>query len=445
MSSPPPLVSDRRLRIAVVGSGIAGLAAAYALAARHGVTLFEAKRRLGGDSRTIEVAFGERVFSVDTGFLVHNQPNYPTLTALFARLGVATQPSDMSFGVSAEDGRLEYAGTGLRGLFAQRLNMVRPGFIRMLLAIRRFYGRAPALLRATPGIETMTLGDLLELEAVPRAVQEDHVLPMAAAIWSTPIERMRAFPAAMYLRFFDSHRLFTLGERPRWRTVTGGARTYVDRMATALDDVRVGTPVVRVARGPDGVAVTTGSGTETFDQVVLAAHADQALRLLADPSADERAILGAFDYHTSQAVIHRDPRLMPKRRKVWSSWNYIGSGAGKGQRISVSYWINRLQAIDRVYPVFASLNPIREPDPALVFDRTTFAHPIYDLEAVAAQARLPAIQGRNRTWYCGAYCGYGFHEDGVVAGLDVAAGLGAAAEWRPGPSPQHAALAGSGA
>jgi predicted NAD/FAD-binding protein len=433
--SPPP---DRGLRIAVVGSGIAGLAAAYALAARHRVTLLEAKRRLGGDSRTIEVAFGERVFPVDTGFLVHNTLNYPILTALFARLGVPTQPSDMSFGVSAEDGRLEYAGTGLDGLFAQRANLVRPGFIRMLLAIRRFYGRAPALLRTVPGIEKMTLGDLLMREAVPRPVQDDHVLPMAAAIWSTPVERMRAFPAAMYLRFFDSHRLFTLGERPRWRTVTGGARTYVDRIARTLDDVRVATPVTRVARGPDGVAVTAGGRTEAFDQIVLAAHADQTLRLLADPSADERAILGAFDYHASHAVVHRDPRLMPKRRKVWSSWNYIGSGAETGRRISVSYWLNRLQAIDRAYPVFASLNPIREPDPALVFDRTAFAHPIYDLATVAAQARLPAIQGRNRTWYCGAYCGYGFHEDGAVSGLDVAAGLGAAAEWRPGPSPQHA-------
>lgn len=445
MSSPSPLTFERRLRVAVVGSGIAGLAAGYALAARHSVTLFEAKRRLGGDSRTIEVAFGDRVFPVDTGFLVHNLLNYPTLTALFARLGVATQPSDMSFGVSAEDGRLEYAGTGFDGLFAQRLNLVRPGFIRMLLAIRRFYGRAPTLLRATPGIEAMTLGNLLDLEAVPRAVQDDHVLPMAAAIWSTPVERMRAFPAAMYLRFFDSHRLFALGERPRWRTVTGGARTYVERIAAALGDVRVGTSVERVARGPDGVTVTAGGRTDVFDQVVLAAHADQALRLLADPSADERAILGAFDYHASQAVVHRDPRLMPKRRKVWSSWNYIGSGAGTGQRISVSYWLNRLQTIDRAYPVFASLNPICEPDPALVFDRTTFTHPIFDLEAVAAQRRLPAIQGRNRTWYCGAYCGYGFHEDGVVSGLDVAAGLGAAAEWRPGLSPQHAAVAGSGA
>lgn len=401
--------------IAVIGSGISGLAAAWLLNQNHRVTLFEQEARPGGHTNTVTVDG----VPVDTGFIVYNQANYPNLTALFDHLGVATQPSDMSFAASLAGGELEYSGTGLGGLFAQKRNLVRPRFWRMLKDVTRFYRQAPALLQS--GDAGLSLGDWLAREGYSEPFVEDHLLPMAAAIWSCPTAAMRAHSAQAFVRFFHNHGLLRLRGRPQWRTVTGGARTYVGRLTEGLD-LRLDAGVTAVRRSAHGVAVTTGDGQiHGFDQVVVATHADQALALLADPDIEERHMLGAFRYQDNEAVLHTDPALMPRHRGVWSSWNYI---AGGHDALCVTYWMNRLQGLPVDRDLFVTLNPHVAPDPARVLRRFSYAHPVFDGEALAAQRRLWRIQGRRRTWFCGAYFGAGFHEDGLQAGLWVAERLG---------------------
>jgi predicted NAD/FAD-binding protein len=413
------------LSVAVVGSGIAGLAAAWLLQHRHSVTLYEKDDRLGGHCNTVDVRdeAGNRL-AVDTGFIVYNEINYPNLVALFQHLGVPTHPSDMSFAVSLGGGRLEYAGTDLKGLFAQPGNLLRPRFWAMLRDLLRFYRTAPALLQ-NPAAAGLSLGRYLEAGRYSRAFAEDHLLPMGAAIWSSTMADMRAYPAQSFVRFFTSHGLLRLTGRPAWRTVTGGSRTYVARLAAALEGrVRQSCPVRAVRRQPDGVLVEEASGrVSRFDQLVIAAHADQALTLLADPSVEERQLLGSFRYARNLALLHTDAGLMPWRRRAWASWNYIGGG-GPRDALCVSYWMNRLQGLATNDDFFVTLNPVHTPRAGSVIASFRYEHPGYDAAAIAAQARLWTLQGTRRTWFCGAYFGAGFHEDALQSGLAVAEALG---------------------
>jgi len=416
--------------IAVVGSGISGLGAAWALARRHRVTVFEAAARAGGHANTVEVPGRETPQPVDTGFIVYNTRTYPNLVRLFDALGVSTDPSSMSLAVSLDGGRREYAGH-LGGFFAQPGNLARPDHWRMLGDIVRFYREAPALL-SDPDGDGEPLGAYLDRRGYSRAFVEDHLLPMAAAIWSAPTQSVRAFPAASFVAFLANHGLLQFRNRPQWRTVRGGSAAYVQRILAGLGErVRLNTPVHAIRRTPAGAWVdSTAARGERFDRVVFATHADQALSLLGDDaSAEECRVLGGFRYTANTAVLHTDPSPMPRRRRVWSSWNYTAGPVRDGARpVSVTYWMNSLQNLDRP-DVFVSLNPLSAPDPSREHARFTYHHPILDDAAVAAQRRLPAIQGRNRTWFCGAHCGYGFHEDGLASGLAVAAALGSPAPW----------------
>lgn len=407
-------------RVAVVGSGISGLAAAWLLSRKADVTLFEADRRLGGHAHTVDVQTADGRIPVDTGFIVYNERNYPNLVALFAHLGVPTQQSDMSFSASLDAGQFEYSGTSLATMLGQRSNIVRLRFWRMLGDILRFYREAPACLAAS-GADGITLGDFLDAQGYSKSFVDDHILPMGAAIWSTTAREMRTYPLRAFIRFFESHGLLSLSDRPTWRTVKGGSREYVNRIVADFEgSVQLNTPVVSVRRTGNGIELTAADGRQSlFDNVVLATHADRALLILADADRQERALLGAFRYTSNEAVLHSDPSLMPKRRPVWASWNYI-AGTSQDSQLCVTYWMNRLQNIDRRHPLFLTLNPSREISPDLVHGTFEYTHPLFDAAALAAQRQLWSIQGRGGVWFCGAHFGSGFHEDGLQSGLAVA-------------------------
>jgi hypothetical protein len=411
------------LRIAVVGTGISGLAAAWLLSQRHNVTVYEQEPRTGGHSNTVDVAVPGGTVAVDTGFIVYNPPNYPNLTALFAHLGVATKPSEMSFAVSRCDSALEYAGTSLATLFAQPMNMLKPRFWSMLSDLRRFYREAPRDL-AQDAIGNLTLGEYLQQRGYADPFQRDHLLPMAAAIWSAPANSMLDCSAAAFVRFFENHGLLLLQDRPEWRTVCGGSRSYVDRLASGLQEsIRRKTRVVSIARTQTGVEVAQADGEKgRFDHVVIATHSDDALSMLQEPSPDERRLLGAIRYRKSRVVLHSDSRLMPKRPSVWSSWNYVHSGPSTAGNAQVTYWMNRLQGLPDGKPLFVTLDPITEPRSPIHAE--AYAHPVFDAATHLAQRELWRLQGRRNTWFCGAYFGAGFHEDGLQAGLAVAEQLG---------------------
>lgn len=412
-------------KIAVIGTGIAGMAAAWLLSERHEVTVYEAASRLGGHSNTVDAVTGSGVVAVDTGFIVYNEPSYPNLTALFRHLGVPTQASDMSFAVSMNDASLEYAGTDLFGLFAQRSNLVRPRFWSMLRDLARFYRETRTNLVLLSDTTT-SLGDYLDANGYGRAFQEDHLLPMAAAIWSTPAGRARDYPLAAFIKFCANHGLLQFTNRPVWRTVTGGSRQYVSRLtARYAERIRLGAPATAVLHDGDGVVVRDAAGdARRFDQVVIAAHADQALAMLDRPSDDERRVLGAFGYTTNEAILHQDALLMPQRRSVWASWNYLGQRDSAGAAPCITYWMNRLQNLPDSEPIFLTLNPPVPPDPAKVLHRETYQHPLFDAGAMQAQQALWSLQGERNIWFCGAYFGAGFHEDGLQAGLAVAEAIG---------------------
>ncbi len=432
-------------KIAVVGAGISGLGAAWGLSRRHQVVLYEAAEYLGGHANTVEIEIGGRPIAVDTGFIVYNEHNYPKLTRLFRELDVPTAPSDMSFAVSIGRGRVEYEGS-LAGLFAQPANALRPAHWRMLGDLVRFYRTAPALLD-TCGQDEPTLGEMLEAGGYSEVFARRHMLPIGAAIWSASLDGIRDFPARSFVRFFVNHGLFNFTERPAWRTVVGGSREYVRRLGLPfICSVRHGTPVVGLRRTARGVEVRDAAGgRDLFDEVVLATHADRALAILGQAAtAREREILGGFGYSTNRAVLHRDPRLMPRRRRVWASWNYLAeSGGPDDDRVAVSYWMNRLQNLATPEPIVVTLNPVSEPAPDKRFAEFLYRHPQFDRATLAAQASLPAIQGMGRVWFCGSYCGNGFHEDGLEAGLAVARALGVAPSWGdsvPTMSPAAAAV-----
>lgn len=422
------------MRIAIVGSGISGLACAWLLSQRHAVTVYEGDARIGGHANTVLVDWRGRSIAVDAGFLVYNERNYPNLTRLFAHFGVPTQPTDMSFGISIDDGRLEYAGSSFAGLFAQRRNLLCPSHRRMLLDVLRFNRDARRFLEDGDDSEP-SLGQFLARGGYGDAFQRHYLLPMGAAIWSASLAGISNFPARHFLRFFQNHGLLSLTDRPAWRTAQGGAKVYLKKLSEGFADrIRLGLPVLAVRRRARGVEVVDGAGgTERFDQVVLACHADQALAVIEQPTAAERTVLGAFGYQTNRAVLHRDPDLMPKRRAVWSSWNYLTSSAAPDEsKASVTYWLNRLQGIDQECLVLMSLNPSREPRAESIIATFRYEHPQYTAATVAAQARLSEIQGLERLWFCGAHWGYGFHEDGLNSGLQVAAALDVAPPWWPG-------------
>ncbi|HEY0953195.1 MAG TPA: NAD(P)/FAD-dependent oxidoreductase [Roseateles sp.] len=425
---PPARAPDEhRLRIAVVGSGIAGLSCAWLLSQRHEVQVFEADGRIGGHSHTVDAPCGGASVPVDTGFIVYNEPAYPNLSALFQHLDVPTRASDMSFAVSLDGGALEYAGTDLNGLFAQRSNLLRPRFWVMLRELLRFYREAPGD-AATQGEQS--LDAYLDARGYGRAFRDDHLYPMGAAIWSCSAERIGDYPVSAFVRFCENHGLLQVSGRPVWRTVDGGSREYVRRLTAGFaDHIHRDQPVTAVQRGTDGVRlrIRHDDWTAPFDQVVLATHADQALRLLDAPSEDERRLLGAFGYTRNHAVLHSDPALMPRRRSVWCSWNYLAERRGDTLP-TVTYWMNRLQPHlpqgPAATPLFVTLNPAQPPRPEHLIRTEVYEHPRFDAAAIAAQRELWTLQGRQRTWFCGAHFGSGFHEDGLQAGLAVAEALG---------------------
>ncbi len=413
------------MRLAVIGGGISGIAAASFLAGEHEVTLFEAGPRVGGHTNTVRLDLPDESYDVDTGFIVHNRRNYPVFCRLLDAWGVATQPSEMTFSVSCERSGLEFAGTTLSGLFAQRRNVASPEFWTLLREIVRF-GRVGRRLLADPADRRAALstGELLDVERFAPVFVDRYLVPLGSAIWSADPATFGRFPARALAHFLDNHGLLTLADRPQWRTVVGGSQRYVEAaLARRAFAVRVATPVQKLRRDHDGVEVVTDAGPERFDGVVSAVHSDQALGLLSDPTPAEREVLGAIAYQRNVAVLHTDERMLPRSRRAWAAWNYHRPAADAGLP-TVTYLMNRLQRLESSRAICVTLNREHEIDPRRVHGRFVYHHPVFDHGAFAAQRRWHEVNGVRRTWYCGAWWGYGFHEDGAASAWRVAKALG---------------------
>ncbi len=422
------------MKVAIVGSGISGLAAAHRLRPHAHVTLFEAGDYFGGHTHTVDITLptpqGPKTWGVDTGFLVYNERTYPQLIALLAELGVVTAPSDMSFSVqvpSAAGGQaLEWSGSNLATVFAQKANLVNPRFWGMLTDLLRFNRLCTQLaLDQQDARLSQPLQSFLDEHRFGAAFRDWYFLPMLGCIWSCPTDQMLQFPVATMIRFCHNHGLLQVSNRPQWYTVVGGARHYVDKIVSSLDDARLRTPVRRIVRDGAGVTVQTDAGSERFDHVVLAAHSDQALGLLEQPTAAEQAVLGAIRYQPNRAILHTDTSVLPQRPAAWAAWNYerAADTQQESARVCLHYLLNRLQPLPFEQPVVESLNPVRPIARHKVLAEFEYSHPVFDMAAIAAQKRVPELQGAQRTWYCGAWTGYGFHEDGLKSGLAAADAL----------------------
>jgi predicted NAD/FAD-binding protein len=418
------------VHIAVIGSGISGLMCSWLLSRKHSVSLFETNDYLGGHTHTHSIARASRHHRVDTGFIVYNPFHYPLLTRLFSELRIESQPTTMSFSVRNEATGLEYNTTDLAGMFCQRRNLVSPRFLGMIRDIMRFYRDAPALLELDhPG---PSLGEYLKSGRYGAAFRDEHLVPMASALWSSPPREILSFPARYLVRFMANHQMLKLQSRPVWRVVAGGSDTYVAALRARWSvEERIGCPVRRVARGTLSVQIATDSGVEAFDEVVFACHSDQALSLLVDPSSTEREVLGALRYQANEVVLHTDATVLPRNPRAWAAWNALVPRVPT-HRCTVSYCMNLLQRIACPDPLIVTLNPIRAIDPRTTLRKLLYHHPIHSHESVAAQARKQDIQGKHRSWFAGSYWGWGFHEDGMRSAVEVAAALDAPWAVQPG-------------
>ncbi|MBE0439638.1 MAG: FAD-dependent oxidoreductase [Gammaproteobacteria bacterium] len=424
-------------KIAVIGSGIAGMASAWLLNKHYQVTLIDKNAYIGGHTNTVSVTDVEtgKHLAVDTGFIVYNEPNYPNLVGLFNALGVQSRPTSMSFSASIFNTGLEYAGSDLNTLFAQRRNLFSPRFLKLIYDILKFNRVAKALINDTTLSSELTLGEFLQMHNIGKAMQNDYLLPMAAAIWSCPPSQMAAFPAKSFAQFFDNHGLLNVKDRPQWRTVNGGSQAYVAKLLDSFSgQIITNNAVVKVDRTADQVTLTLADRQQLeFDDVIIATHADEALALLAQATNDEQRYLSAFRYQQNDTYLHTDERLMPKLKAVWSCWNYIADNSDDmTPAVSVSYWMNALQGLDTASDFFVSLNPIVAINPAKVVKQIQYMHPVFDNAAIAAQKQLECLQGKQHTWYAGSYFGYGFHEDALSSAVSVAKAFGIQIPWQEG-------------
>ena len=416
------------MRIAVVGSGISGLSAAWLLSRRHQVTLFEADNRLGGHTHTVDVTLDDQTFPVDTGFLVFNHRTYPELTRLFKALEVETVASEMSFSVRLDQPDLEWAGTTLGTVFGQRTNLARPAFWRMLRDILRFNREA---VRESALAGSMALGDYLKARGYGTPFIEWYLLPMAAAIWSCPASQMLEFPLSSFVTFCHNHGLLQVTNRPQWRTVKGGGREYVNKLAAGIGEILLGHPVESLRPRGSMIELASGSLSGLYDQVVLACHSDQSHAILAPHYPAQARLLRQMTYQPNRAVLHSDASMLPRRKNLWAAWNYQSGLSALSQRpVAVHYLINRLQPLPTETPVIVSLNPLHEPDPALVHGEFHYSHPVFTRHATLLQRQIASRNGHDGIWLAGAWLGYGFHEDGLASALRVARQLDAAAPWQ---------------
>lgn len=430
-------MNQTRQRIAVIGSGISGLASAYFLQRKHEVTLFEANDYLGGHTNTVDIAIEGKKLSVDTGFLVFNEKTYPNLIALFEELQVESYASDMSFGVSLKEGKTEWAGTNLSTVFAQKSNLFSLRFLKMIKDILKFNQSSEKYLQISLQ-KNYTLKELLDEENYSDAFRQDYLIPMAAAIWSSTAKDILEFPASTFLQFCINHALLQVNDRPQWRTVKNGAREYVKKINAQLYDVRLNSPVQSVERIKNGVKVVLKDSVECFDAVIFATHAPDTLRILNDANEEENKILSAVRYQANTAYLHSDIALMPKNKKVWSAWNYLETRAathesnkssGSSKPVCVTYLLNQLQNLEVNEAVMVTLNPSVKPDSSKTFAQFEYDHPIFDQAAIQAQKQLSSIQGKNKVWFAGAWTGYGFHEDGLKSALRVVSDFRLAPDW----------------